>query len=827
MKPSQTRLCNGWSTLSRMIIASVALTIILSLTLVIDNAFGKKPEDVILKQATYAAEIRRTDYGVPHIKADDYASLGFGVGYAQAEDNICEIADRVLAISAERSRYFGPGAGNLNSDIYYQRLINTGLLEKLLNGDPASVDTPSENARDFARGYAAGISRYIRDTGVSNLLDPRCRGAEWVRQIGETDIWRAALAGAVVTELNGVATAQPPTLLGLADIQAASEPPPAPVLSGSNAYGLGGGVTRSGHGMLLANPHYPWDGSLRFYRMHLTIPGQLNVVGASLITSSVVGIGHNESMAWTHTVSTARRYGYFELTLVPGDPTSYFYEGEVRQMTPIEVTVQALQNDGSLQPVTRTLYETQYGPMVETTRFPWTTERGYALRTAPVGIRSLDQYLAIWSARNVRELYDALGKYQSTGYNTTAADASGEALYGDMGAIPHVTDAKANNCIISETGEFYWNYYRIPVLDGSCAECNWGTDPDSAVPGIFGPSRLPQLFRSDFVHQANDSYWLTNPNEPITGLPRIFGDEKTARSLRTRMGLKMIEERVAGTDGLGEPKFALESLQGVMYSNRGLAAEMVRDDLVDLCLSTGSVEIDGETIDLTEACEVLDDWDLRVNIDSRGAHLFHFFVTNGGLRWKIPFDVNDPVNTPNTLDTDDTTVINALGEAVKTLNAYDIPLDAPLGDVQTEPRGSDRIPIHGGSGGDGIFNVIIATNFQPELGWTKVRTGSSFIMTVEFTDDGPRSEGILTYSQSTNPDSPHYADQTWLYSQKGWDDLRFSEEAVISDALQTYTVLEGENDCKNGGWKKFDYPSFDNQGECVSYFTTLRGGVGN
>jgi len=816
----------NWKGILGLKAIGMVLVLVLAVTIPVGYVAGTENHHGKLKQATYVAEIRRTAYGVPHIKADDYAGIGFGTGYAQAEDNICEIADRILTVTATRSRYFGLGVSdaNLNSDIYYQRLINTGTLERLLNGHPTSIDTPSGNARAIVRGYAAGVSRYIRDTGVENIPDARCRGAEWVREINEIDIWRGNLAGNVVTQLTGVATAEPPTVVSAATRMAApDELPPVPMLTGSNAYGLGAEVTRRGYGMLLANPHYPWDGINRFYRMHHTIPGQLNVVGGSLMTSSSIGIGHNASMAWTHTVSTARRYGYFELTLVPGDPTSYWYEGGARKMTPIEVTVQVLQLDGSLQPVTRTLYETHYGPMVRTTTFPWTLLKGFALRIAPVGLRSADQYLAIWQAQSVRELHEALGRYQSTGYNTTGADANGEAFYGDMGAIPHVTDQKASDCIISTTGTLQWNS-RIPVLDGSRAVCNWGTDPDSAVPGIFGPSALPHLFRNDFVHQANDSYWLTNPNQPITGLPRIFGDEETARSLRTRMGLKMIEERVAGTDGLGAPKFDLKSLQGVMYSNRGLGAEMVRDDLVELCRATGSVEVSGETIDLTQACDVLEAWDLRVNLDSRGAHLFRLFVNNGGLRWKVPFDVNDPVNTPNTLDTSDVRVINALVAAVGTLNLNSIPLNARLGDVQTESRGADRIPIHGGSGAEGVFNVVGATGFQPGLGWTDINTGASFIMSMEFTHHGPRSAGVLTYSQSTNPDSPHYADQTWLYSQKGWDDFRFTEKEVLAGALRTYTVLEGKDDCKNGGWKQFDRPSFANQGQCVNYFATLRGG---
>jgi hypothetical protein len=99
-------------------------------------------------------------------------------------------------------------------------------------------------------------------------------------------------------------------------------------------------------------------------------------------------------------------------------------------------------------------------------------------------------------------------------------------------------------------------------------------------------------------------------------------------------------------------------------------------------------------------------------------------------------------------------------------------------------------------------------------------------MTVHFTDAGPRSEGVLTYSESTNPDSVHSSDQTKLFSSYGWEDLYFTEPAVEKAALSRDVVTEGAADCKSNGWAKFVVPAFANQGACVSYFSTLRGGVG-
>ena len=56
----------------------------------------------------YQATIRRTAHNIPHITAADFGSLGYGYGYAFAEDNICAIADAYVTVRAERSRFFGP-----------------------------------------------------------------------------------------------------------------------------------------------------------------------------------------------------------------------------------------------------------------------------------------------------------------------------------------------------------------------------------------------------------------------------------------------------------------------------------------------------------------------------------------------------------------------------------------------------------------------------------------------------------------------------------------------------------------------------------------------
>jgi hypothetical protein len=50
------------------------------------------------------------------------------------------------------------------------------------------------------------------------------------------------------------------------------------------------------------------------------------------------------------------------------------------------------------------------------------------------------------------------------------------------------------------------------------------------------------------VHHGNDSYWLTNPDESLEGDARTMGNERSEPTLRTRIGLVMVEDRAGGAD---------------------------------------------------------------------------------------------------------------------------------------------------------------------------------------------------------------------------------------------------------------------------------------
>jgi acyl-homoserine-lactone acylase len=185
--------------------------------------------------------------------------------------------------------------------------------------------------------------------------------------------------------------------------------------------------------------------------------------------------------------------------------------------------------------------------------------------------------------------------------------------------------------------------------------------------------------------------------------------------------------------------------------------------------------------DLANACDILSKWDRRFDVDSRGAYLFVAFW-DGAMavrgKWAVPFDVADPVNTPRDLITEGeigAKLLAALRAGVTRLASENIALDARWGDVQFAVRGDQRIAVHGAHGNLGVLNVQMSDKVT---GGMVPRHGSSYIQVVSFDDNGPIADAILSYSQSTDPASPWFADQTRNYSTKTWTRLPFTPAQV-------------------------------------------------
>ncbi|HEY3505760.1 MAG TPA: penicillin acylase family protein [Actinocatenispora sp.] len=819
-------MARRYSSRKPLIAAAVA---VVAATASLTTAAAAKPDT---DRGPEKPTIRYTEYGIPHIIASTFDGLGEGYGYAAAKDNICTLASTYLMVEAQRSRYLGPdghadtgtsgGTTNLNSDLYFQRMNDDHVVERLI--DKPAPTGPEPEVKEAIDGYVKGYNRYLNETGVDGISDPACRGAAWVHPITALDVYRHVHAEVVMGTsqylLDGEVTAAP------ADVPATS-PKARPAADagqkiveamarghqndiGSNALAVGAQGVSGGGSMLLGNPHFPWQGKNRMWEAQLTIPGKFNVSGASLLGFPVVNIGHNDNVAWSHTVATVAPFGLFDLQVDPLHPTRYLVNGRWEDMTSQQVSVDVLGRDGSTSTVTRTLWSTRYGPVTTSLAgvpLPWLVS-AHAVRDANMdNLRAVNTWFGLDKAKDTDDVVATLETTQgSPFFNTLATDRRGNALYADIQAAPNITDAHANSCL-TLTGRTTFYGLRIPgvppvsILDGKRSACDWPDDPKAVAPGLLDPHVQPRLVRSDFVSNANDSPWLANPAEPLS-YPRVLGDTDSTRSTRTQQLILTAQQRIDGTDGLPGKGFTAETMREQLFADHSRTADLARAATVRMCRSFvgGLAPYNGGLIDVSAACPVLASWDGNFTLNSRGAWLFENFwnslpVPDVGVAgvetapWKVGFDPENPVTTPNTLDTDRLDVKLAFGNAVSALRKAGIPLDAPMSDVQTVTRNGERIPIHGSLGTLGVLNVIdpapdAAGN--PDVTW-----GSSFIQEVRFGADGPpQSSTLLTYSQSANPRSPHYSDQTTLFSAGRWVTDRFTEEQIAASPVLETKVLD-------------------------------------
>ncbi len=863
------------------VLAALLLTGLVSCTSSNDSGRAGKDDGVVVGSGDrYEATIVRTADGVPHITGKTLADAAFGQGYASGEDRPCDLMDQVLKIRGERARWFGAGDddANINSDVAWKAI---GIFDR------ASKDWkafPKDSAA-LIEAFADGWNAHLKEAGVDGLAG-WCKGAKWMRPVEPMEIYAYARSAALLASGAQVAryipSAQPPgeatpdttaptttasstttattgapggdTQQAATTTSSASAALPGTGLDAlaaindepiaSNAWAVGKDRSADGGGLLMGNPHFPWEGELRFWESHLIVPGQVDMYGVQLSGLPGIGIGFTKDFGWSHTVSAGNRFTAYKLTLVPGHPTEYRYGHEVRKLTPTVQTIDVLGADGKVTQVKRTTWRSHYGPVINFPGFGWTDAATISYRDANIdNDEFLDQYLQILKAKTLDDLIEINKKVNGVPlFNTIAASSDGRAWYADTSATPNLspqaiaayeeslkTDPIAK--IAADSGAV--------LLDGSNPLFEWVDAPGARDPGLVPYAEQPQITRSDYVFNANDSFWLANASKLIEGnYSPLHGAQRTARSPRTRENAEVLRDTSATGPSGADGKFTLDELANASLLNQGYMARALRADVVTRCqavtspVSVPALPADGDVpglpaaqVDLTEACKVLAAWDGIYDLDSVGAVLWRELMSRykfsdleqSGALWAKPFDPTNPVETPSGLTPapasgPDPLMVN-LARAVQALKVAGFEPDIPLGKAQFALRDGQRIPIHGGTAMDGTTNVVgfgkSTTSSDPILvnltqtrlvpgsslarldGQTgyPINNGTSFLFAVDFTKDGPKAKAFLTYGNVGDRSSDLYTSVTERFSKKDWRTVDFTEAAIDKDQVgKTLTV---------------------------------------
>ena len=656
----------------------------------------------------HSAEVRFTTHGVAHVRAGSWGDLGFGQGWACARDHLPTIADQIVKVRSERSLHHGVGAAesNLASDLGYLALGVAERADWLRSHQSPWI-------RQMVTGYVAGYNARVAEARREGSLPGWCADAEWIRPIDELDLY--AYMGDVALMASGRNLAQ---LIGWAQAPGPDGPhPAAPVeaLTGpsaaSNGWAVGGDVSASGHGVVLANPHFPWSGEARFWECHLTLPGELDVYGVCLLGLPGIQMGFNRGLGWAHTFSKGHRFTLYQLDLAPGDPTAYRFgdEPEPRRMTPTEHTVDVRAEDGSVQQVRRTMWRTHHGPMVNLPLLGWGEQVAFSYRDANLDNHSvLEQFLGMGQAEDLDALQHVYATVKGLPWvNTLAADRSGRAWYTDASATPRLSDAAADRFrarLDEDLVAALLFQNRIALLDGSEPDDDWLDAEGARSPGLEPPERLPQVESRRVLVNANDSHWRPAADVELEGYPVLCGLERTPLSLRSRQNLRRAEALADRGD------VTVDDLLAEVFANASLSAELLRDAVVERCRGVDVVQLDegGEQVpvDVSRVVEVLTAWDGTVGLGATGAALWREIMSGfpdvewreAGALFAHGFDVTDPIGTPHSLrpapDEGPDPVLVAVAHAVRVLDRAGVAGEGEVGDEEDRAAGVGDGAVH-------------------------------------------------------------------------------------------------------------------------------------
>ena len=441
---------------------------------------GRDDAPPLAKQVT----IYRDTYWVPHIVGKTDAACAFGLGYAQAEDNLPRIAQTVREATGTLSELEGEAA--LERDALVRRLKIPQFARENYHKIPADFQA-------VLKGYCEGVNFYVRRhpdkaPTVWRDLTPHDLVAAGRYIIIATFLANPLNARRLIAEQEGI---------------------------GSNMWAVAPKKSANGKAMLFINPHLPWDGLVQWYEAHLLSDEGWNIMGATFFGSPFIGLGHNEHLGWSHTVNAPDTWDVYRVELNPDNPRQYRYEGAWRDMT-VVTEVLCVKRGETTENLTCGLDYTHHGPVIHRTK-----THAYAFKIAGWDdVLMMAQWYRMGKARSLKEFQAALRMQAVPMFNCVYADREGNIFYVYNGKV-----ARKNE-------KFNWR----GIVDGGTKETEWGN--------YLKFDELPQVLnpKAGFVQNCNTTPFETtagDDNPKPEKFPRyLVGEGMNPRAQRARQVLE-------------------------------------------------------------------------------------------------------------------------------------------------------------------------------------------------------------------------------------------------------------------------------------------------
>ena len=501
---------------------------------------------------------------------------------------------------------------------------------------------------------------------------------------------------------------------------------------GSNAFAIAASRSSNGHAMLHADPHLPWSGENRMgYEMHLKCP-EFDIAGAAFFGEPTPLIGHNADAAWTATNNAANTADVFDEKIDAQNPDRYLdSDGQWKTMEKRTIRLEVRQPDGSMKSAEEVLRYTRRGPFVES------HGHGYSIAIARWNDfpDPLTGYIQRAKARNLDDFRSSLAKYPMDKWNLIYADRQGNIYYVDNGVFPKRGPGyNFNKPVPGWEAGAQWNGYvafrDLPQFanppNGVIVQCN-NSPYSTAQPPLLDP--------------ANFSPYLAHSLE-LTNIPQS----------RAARAFELFEK---------EPKISWEDLRRAALDLKVLHAGQYVQSILEA--SAGQ-----DDPDLREVHSILQHWDGTATIENRALPILEHWQRIALAQRRRSGGLPDREQS-----------LAILKQAVAEMKRLYGKVPVPMSEVQVFSHGKDyALPGH-----DSLFAITTAY----KDGKWHVNGGSSWLMLIEFSTP-LKAATIAPLGESDHPSSPHFADQTVMFSRQEMKPFPFADKEVESMSEKSYRL---------------------------------------
>ncbi len=666
--------------------------------------------------------ILRDEWGVPHIFADSMSAACYGLGWAQAEDRLEQLLQNYRFSTGTMAEAFGEDW--VDHD-WRRRLVGQQYVcEARYKDVPADV-------RAAIEAFQAGIRAYMEQHPDEV--------PEWAPEI---EPWMVPALGREIIFNWPVGQAEDELgRRGEVDFEFSS-----------NQWAVAPKRTEPGCAFFCIDPHIPWDGIFRFYEFRLHA-GDVHLSGFGPLGAPTLGLGHNDRLGWACTTGGPDTTDVYVEQINPENPRQYRYDGQWREMTTRDVTINVAGGD----PVRRTLESTHHGPVM-------LREGNRAYTMACPYLDQVDlvtQLYRMGTARNLGEFKAAIGMLQLMEQNTMYADVEGNIFYCRTGRVP----------MRPEGFDF-----SKPV-PGNTSRSEWR--------GLHDMADLVQLENPERGYMQNcnigpDTMLVDCPIRPEDYPGYIYNAPPGQSNSRGRRAVELLE---------AANKLTVEQALAIAVDTHAEGAEEWQRAMADAAEGFSEEEL-GKAPGLREALQAFAGWDGFLEVEAAEGPFYR--ALREMAREVEPQPDNELIRQGKPLpEEQQASLRQAAVKAAGYLNEKFGKTVLPWGDIHRVKRSERSWPTAGGDSGGGSTLRAVGTS-QGEDGVFYGRSGQSWTQLVVFRPGAVRSYSATPYGQSDHADSPHYTDQAEkLYSQKKLKDTHFMPGRVKGH-VESRTELEWE-----------------------------------